>query len=155
MKKLKITTILFLLTIGVYGQTTNDYLEVSRSVLKTEKKAAIAEVMELTEAESEPFWDLYNEYNEKLYVVQNKRIKAIKEFAENFDNLTDEKTDEIWNLVLEFKTESVKLEKSYYKKFKKIIPIAKAAKYFQAENKIEALIAASLAVEIPMIEQKK
>jgi len=153
MKKTMIASMLFLFTLGAFGQTADDYLEVSRSVLKTEKKAAIAEVMELTESESEPFWNLYNEYNNKLYVIQNKRIKAIKEFAENYDNLTDEKVDEIWNLALDFKSESVKLERQYYKKFKKIIPIGKAAKYFQAENKIEALISASLAIEIPMIEQ--
>lgn len=154
MKKLIITCIVFVFTLGIYSQTADDYLEVSRSVLKTEKKAAIAEVMELTESESEPFWNLYNEYNDKLYVIQNKRIKAIKDFAENFDNLTDEKIDEIWNLALDFKSESIKLERQYYKKFKKIMPMGKAAKYFQAENKIEALISASLAIEIPMIEQK-
>ena len=154
MKKTMIASMMFLFTLGVFGQTADDYLEVSRSVLKTEKKAAIAEVMELTESESEPFWNLYNEYNNKLYIIQNKRIKAIKEFAENYDNLTDEKIDEIWNLAIDFKSESVNLEKQYYKKFKKIIPIGKAAKYFQAENKIEALITASLAIEIPMMEQK-
>lgn len=153
MKKLIITCVVFVFTLGIYSQTADDYLEVSRSVLKTEKKAAIAEVMELTETESEPFWNLYNEYNNELYVIQNKRISAIKEFAANFDNLTDEKADEIWNLVLDFKSESVKLERQYYKKFKKILPIGKVARYFQAENKIEALVAASLAIEIPMIEQ--
>ncbi len=36
------------------AQTENDYLEMSREVLKVEKKAAIADVMELTEAESQP-----------------------------------------------------------------------------------------------------
>ncbi len=154
MKKLLLAYTVLFLSIVSYGQTTDDYLEVSRSVLKTEKKAAIAEVMELTEAESEVFWNLYNEYNDKLYVIQNKRISAIKEFAANFDNLTDEKTDEIWNLVLDFKSESVKLERQYYKKFKKVLPMGKVTKYFQAENKIEALITANLAIEIPMIDQK-
>jgi hypothetical protein len=154
MKKLLLACTVLFLSIVSYGQTTDDYLEVSRSVLKTEKKAAISEVMELTEAESEVFWNLYNEYNDKLYVIQNKRISAIKEFAANFDNLTDEKTDEIWNLVLDFKSESVKLERQYYKKFKKVLPMGKVAKYFQAENKIEALITANLAIEIPMIDQK-
>ncbi|MCF6222757.1 MAG: hypothetical protein L3J34_03410 [Flavobacteriaceae bacterium] len=152
----KAITLIFLLVLstGIYAQTSDDYIEVMRSVLKTEKKAAIAEAMELTESESEPFWSLYNEYNEKMYIVQNNRIKAIKEFSDNFESLSDEKADEIWNLMLQFKTESAKLEKSYYKKFKKILPAAKAVKYFQAENKIEALVSAKIAMEIPMIEQK-
>ena len=152
MKKTIITFFLLVLSVGAFAQTTDDYIEVMRSVLKTEKKVAIAEAMELTETESEPFWNLYNEYNEKMYKVQNSRIKAIKVFADNFENLSDEKADEIWNLMLDFKTESAKLEKIYYKKFKKILPTGKVVKYFQAENKIEALVAAELALDIPMIE---
>ena len=50
--------------------------------------------------------------------------------------------------------ESAKLEKSYYKKFKKILPAGKAAKFFQVENKIETMIDAQLALEIPLIETK-
>ena len=125
-----------------------------RSVLKTEKKAAIVEAMQLTDAESAPFWELYKEYNDKMYTAQNKRIKAIKDYADNYENLSDEKADEIWNLVLQFKQESAKLQKSYSKKFKKILPTAKAVRYFQVENKIEALIAANLALEIPLVETK-
>ena len=155
---MKKTTIIALFLIvfsaGAFAQTTDDYMEVMRSVLKTEKKVAIAEAMELTKTESEPFWNLYNEYNEKMYKVQNNRIKAIKEFSDNYENLSNEKADEIWNLMLQFKAESAKLEKTYYKKFKKILPTSKAVKYFQAENKMEALISAKIAMEIPMIEHR-
>jgi len=152
----KTLSILFLLAISIatYAQTTNDYVEMMRSVLKTEKKAAVVDAMQLTDAESAPFWELYKEYNDKMYTAQNKRIKAIKDYADNYDKLSDEKADEIWNLVLQFKQESAKLQKSYYKKFKKILPTAKAVRYFQLEGKIEAMVAAQLALEIPLVETK-
>ena len=107
--------------------------------------------MGLTEVESRPFWELYNEYDFELTKVQNIRINAIKEYADEYGILTNEKADKLWNEVMDFKTASLKLEKKYYKKFKKILPAAKAAKYFQAENKIQAMVAASLAEQIPMI----
>jgi len=151
MKKTIITLFLCVISLSLFAQTENDYIEVVRSVLKTEKKAVIAEVMELTEAESGPFWLLYNEYDYKLTIVQNKRINAIKEYVEEYGILTNEKADEIWNQVMDFKTASLKLEKQYYKKFKKILPAAKAVKYFQAENKIEAKVAAYIATQLPMI----
>ena len=137
-----------------YAQTADDYIEVARDVLKTEKKAAIAEAMMLTDAESGPFWELYNEFNFELSKVQNLRLNAIKDFAENFENMTDEKSDEIWKNVLTYQQQLLKVKKSYYGKFKKILPAGKAARYFQAENKIEALINARLALEIPLIETK-
>ncbi len=155
MKKLLSILSVVLISTAIYAQSVNDYLELARDVLKMEKKAAIAELMQLSEAESTPFWELYNEYQGKLYLVQNKRIAIIKDFAEHFETLTDEKADQLWINAMAFSQEVLKLEKQYYKKFKKILPAGKAARFFQAENKIETMIDAQLALEIPLIEMKK
>ncbi len=101
---------------------------------------------------SQPFWNLYNDFQAKLYTVHNKRIAIIKDFAENFESLSNEKADDLLVKHLKYQTELLKLKKSYYKKFKKILPAGKAARFFQAENKIETLIDAKLAFDIPMIE---
>lgn len=66
--------------------------------------------------------------------------------------MNDEKADEIWASYMGYKQEANKLTKTYYKKFKKIIPAAKAVTYFQAENKIAVLVDFQLASEIPFIE---
>ncbi len=154
MKKLLSILSVVLISTAIYAQSENDYLELARDVLKTEKKAAIAEVMQLTDAESTPFWELYNEYQGKLYLVQNKRIAIIKDFSENYETLTDEKADVLWINAMAYNQEVLKLKKQYYKKFKKILPAGKAARFFQTENKIETMIDAQLALEIPLIETK-
>lgn len=154
MKKILIIISTCVFTFNIYAQTDNDYLEIARDVLKTEKKAAIAEVMQLSESESQPFWTLYNEYQGKLYIVQNKRIAIINDFAENYENLTDEKADELWLNTMKYKQEILKLKKTYYARFKKILPAGKAARFMHAENKIETLINAQLALEIPLIQTK-
>lgn len=154
MKKLLSILSVVLISMAIYAQSDNDYLEIARDVLKTEKKAAIAEVMQLTEAESTPFWNLYNEYQGKLYLVENKRIDIIRDFSKMFESLTDEKADELWTNAMAYSQEELQLKKQYYKKFKKILPAGKAARFFQAENKIGAMIDAQLALEIPLIETK-
>ena len=138
----------------VFAQTMDDYLEVAREVLSTEKKVAIADNMELSEAESGPFWELYNEYNAELFKVHTERVNIIKAFAANYESMTDEKADALWNASLDYQTKLLKLNKAYYKKFKKILPAGRAALYFQLENKIAALINAELALEIPLLETK-
>ena len=154
MKKIILVISACVFSLAMYAQTENDYLELTRDVVKMEKKAAITEVMQLTEAESVPFWTLYNEYQGKLYLVQNKRIAIIKDFAENYENLTDEKADELWTSTMAYSQEILKLKKAYYSKFKKILPAGKAARFFQAENKIETMINAQLALDIPLIDTK-
>jgi len=134
-----------------FSQSFDDYLEVVRDVLNTEKKAVVAETMELTDAEGSAFWSLYNEYNSKLYEVHTERVNIIKDFAAQYESMTDEKADALVNRSLAYQTKLLKLNKSYYKKFKKILPATKAALYFQVESKIDDLINASLAAEIPLV----
>lgn len=153
----KITILVLTMTafsLSLNAQTVDDYVELARDVLNTEKKAAVAEVMQLTDTQRAPFWDLYNEYNQEANKIHNQRIAIIKDFANNYESMSDGKADEIWVGFLSYQQQLLKLKKSYYKKFKKIISASEAAKYFQVENKVEALINASLALEIPLIETK-
>jgi hypothetical protein len=152
MKKVLFVVAAALLTISMNAQTENDYLEMTREILKVEKKAAVSETMELTDVESQPFWNLYNEYQSALYLVQNKRIDIIKDYSDNYDTLSNEKADELWLGSIKYEQELLKLKKKYYTKFKKILPLGKAARFMQLENKIETLIDAQLALEIPLIE---
>ncbi len=154
MKKIMIVVGIVLLSIRSYAQTETDYLEISRDVLKVEKKAAIAEIMQLTDDECVKFWELYNEYESKNYTIQNKRIAIIKDFADSYENLSGEKADELLLKAFDFQAEVLKLNKTYYKKFKKIIPVGEASKMFQALSKIDNLVNAQLALEIPLLETK-
>lgn len=135
-----------------FAQSANDYLELSRDVIKTEKKAAIADAMQLTDAESTPFWELYNEYDAQMRDVNTQLINLIKDYANHYTTMTDEKANELFLESLKIKKASNKLEKKYYKKFLKILPPTKAVRYFQAENKIKSLINARLALDIPLFE---
>jgi hypothetical protein len=153
MKKIVLVLSTFLLlSAPIFAQTVDDYIELVRDVLKMEKKAVIADAMMFTEAESGPFWELYNEFELAMNKVQNKRIAIIKDFASNYENMTDAKADELWVNSLAYQQELLKLKKSYYGKFKKILPAGKAAKYFQIDNKIETLVNAELALQIPVVE---
>ena len=137
-----------------FAQATDSYIEVARDVLNTEKKAVVAEAIPLTEAEAGPFWELYNEYNAELYKVHTKRVNIIKDFAANYESMSAVKADELWTRNMAYESEVLKLNNTYYKKFKKIIPADKAALYFQVENKIATMISAKLAMEIPLVTTK-
>ena len=155
MKKLLIGITLLFVSVSSFAQNANDYLEVTRDVLKTEKKAAIADIMQLSEQESVPFWSLYNEYNDKMYTVNTKLFNTIKDYSDHYETMTDDKAKELWTDAMNIDTELLKLKKTYFKKFSKILPTTKAVRYFQAENKIKSLVDAELALEIPFFEEMK
>ena len=155
MKKLLFAILMALMVAPAIGQTVDDIIEVERSVLKAEKKAIVAENMSFTEAEATVFWPLYQEFTNEEYQLKTERIKIIKEYAENYEALDDLKADDLMSRYLKLKTDEAKFHMKYFKKFKKVLPASKVARFFQIENKINAIINAELALDIPLVESKK
>jgi len=153
MKKLLLVVGLLFAGMTNHAQS-NEYIEMARAVLETDTKEAIAGVMELDDSQSEEFWLLVNEYEDFSYFVKDKRIALIKDYAKNYESISSEKADEFIKESFAFKQEDLKLKKKYYKKMKKIIPANEAAKFIQVINKIDDLVNAKLALEIPLIESK-
>jgi hypothetical protein len=154
MKKLVLSLIAVFAVSFIYAQTVDDYVELVRTQLKADKKVVVAEVLQLQPGEGDLFWPLYDEYNSSMYTIQTKRVKLIKDFAESYENMTAEKADELVLKMFSVKQELLTLDKKYYSKFKKVLPVTKVATYFQLENKIETLVNAKLAVEIPLLQGK-
>jgi len=147
----KISVLMLILIAGVlFAQ--DDLLEILRSDLKTQKVAIITDAMEFTEQESGVFWPLYKEYDFELTKLNDLRIATVKDFANNFDTMTDVKAEELIKQSLKFQKDRVSLREKYFKKFKKILPVIKAAKFMQVENQLTNFIDAQLSAEIPLIE---
>lgn len=150
MKKFNLTFLFSFLTIALYAQ--NSYMEIVRSTIKTEKKVLIAEVMQLSDEESIPFWEVYNEYDEKSYKLNTNYFNVIMEFADNFENMSAEKATDLITRANKYSLDVAKLEKTYLKKMMKVISPQKTLRFFQASNKIQVMIDAQLAAEIPLLE---
>jgi hypothetical protein len=151
MKNLSITCLLMVFALSGHAQQA-DYTELVRSAIKTEKKALIAEVMQFSETESNVFWPIYNEYQEKRYQISTRIFSLVNDFAKNYENMSADKAMEIMNTSNKLDIELMKLEKTYIKKISKVISPQKTLRFFQAENKIESLINIQVSSEIPLLE---
>ena len=90
------------------------------------KIAYITEKIELTSKQSEKFWPVYFELEDKL--------RAINKQKRNFDNLSDEQLKEA--LMQQFKDEKRKIEikESYINKFLDIISIRQLYNLYKSEK---------------------
>ena len=139
------------LTIPAAAQT--DEIELTRAVIETQRQAIIAKNMELTEAESEEFWPAFRSYRGELAKLGDRTVAMIKSYAESFnaDSMTDEKADALIKEYFSIEEAELKLQKRWWKKFSKILPARKAARYYQLENKLDAVVDVDLADQIPLI----
>ena len=140
---------------SVFAQSKTDEAEIIRSGLQTEKKAIVAANMNLTDAESQAFWSVYDEYQRGLRKINEKFATVIVEYAKNSSALTDDQAGEILKGYLVAEKERVVLKQKFVKKFKKILPMIKVARYYQVENTIEAIVRYQLAQQqIPLAKSK-
>ena len=95
--------------------------------------AYISKKVILTSLESQQFWPLYNEYNDKLDLLKRTfRQTYLKNL--NPETLTEKEADIYINAEISLKQKEVDLTKEYFEKYKKVIPIKKIALIKIAEN---------------------
>ncbi len=152
MKKLILFAFLFSVT-NVFAQDADSYIEVLKSEIKTDKKAIITETMGFTEQESQAFWPIYNEFEHELSKLSDKRISNIKDFAANYDSLSDKKADELLMNSFSYLEDRLSLNKKYYKKFAEALTPTVAAKYMQLENQIQLILDLSIAANLPLAKK--
>jgi len=152
MKKLFLILVLLAST-SVFAQDVDSYIELLKSDIKTDRKAIITETMQFTQKQSEAFWPIYNEFEHELDKLSSKRIANIKDFAANYDSLTDKKADELIKNSFNFQEDRLSLNKKYYKKFAEALTPIVAAKYMQVENQIQLIIDISIAANLPFAEK--
>ena len=156
MKKMLIVLLVVAAAAGVavYAQDTNQetYMELLRSDLKTQKVAIITEGMEMTDAQSAIFWPIYRKYDAELTVLIDQRIAIIKDYAANFEKMTDAKAEELTNKTFGFYESRIKLQKKYYKEIAKAMSPILAAKFLQIERSINTLADFQIMSEIPLVK---
>jgi hypothetical protein len=130
------------------------YFELLRQDLSTKKVALITEVMQFTDAEAEVFWPMYREYDFERAKIGDQVLKLIKDYAANFENLTDEKATELMSKNLDLKGEENNLNIIYFRKFSELIAPARAAKFMQVMNQIDLIIDVQIASQIPLIGEE-
>jgi hypothetical protein len=135
----------------------NRYVEMLRQDIRDQKEAIIREAIVFKEGEGEKaaaFWNVYRDYQNDLKKVTDVRLALIKDYAINYDKMTDKKAEELAKKVLENDKAALKLKDKYYKKFMKAMGASGANRFFQVENTLNMLIMLRINTELPLFPQR-
>lgn len=154
MKNLLVSLSLILIAGLSLAQNTNDEIQLLRDMAATERRALVADNLMMNEEESKIFWPMYDEYRAEMKKIGTRKIETIENFAMNYENMTDEKAIEIMNEYFNIETSYAKLRSTYKDKMLKSLDPQLVFRFFQIENKIDALISLEVANEIPLIIKK-
>ncbi len=122
------------------------------SPLQKQKRSIITQNMTFTEQESKAFWPLYDEYQEGLNRLSDRTAALIMDYTKEYDSLSDEKVKALQDEFLRLDEERLKLKKGHLEKFRRVLPEKKVMRYFQLENRLEAILNFEVANAIPLMK---
>lgn len=141
----------FVTHVHAKGSEGAEQLKLAREIAQKQKKAIVLENLELTEEQSKAFLPVYEEYQKARRFNNEALGRLIVVFAENYDDMTDEKALSLLHDVLMVKQGRMDIKMGYVEKFKAVLPGKKVARYYQIESKLEALAEVKLAEIIPLL----
>lgn len=152
MKKLLFLSVFLIGSFSSFAQSESDLWELTKTDLKTEYKTMLMESMLFSDAEAEVFWPIFNEFMVSKSKLLDDDMKILKDYADHYDTLDDDKIDDLIKRAIEIDLDRIKLRKAYYKKVSKVLPKRKAGKLYQIDNQISTLLDFQIISQIPIIE---
>jgi len=126
-------------------------IQLLRSDVQAGKNEIIADTMKFTDAESTAFWPIYRDYAHDQQVIGDDRVQLIKDYAQNYDSLDDNKAKDMVQRMINIEDKTLNLREDYWPKFMKALGAKRAAKFYQVDNRISLIINIQLSANIPLI----
>jgi hypothetical protein len=123
-----------------------------RKDIRSQKKQIIAANLTLTDAEATKFWPLYDQYTAELVKINDAKYGALKEYATNYDSLTDDKAVALTKQIVGVDRSVADLRTKYIPLVNKVVSGKKTALFFQLDRRLQMLIDLQLAAAVPMVQ---
>jgi len=129
----------------------DQYLELLRQDLRTDKIAVMTASMGLTTEQGDAFWPIYREFQTELSKIGDERIAMIKSYAENYESMTSDLADDLMKDWYNQQKDRLKLLEKTSKKIAKATDPVIAFRFVQVENILNRIIDLQVASELPLI----
>jgi len=126
-------------------------IELTRAIIQAERQAIVTRAMDLTAAEAQTFWPIYREYRLEMIKVGDRLLALITTYAQNYRDLSDEMAGKLLTEYLGIEKARLHVKNTFLPRFQKALPPKKVARYYQVENKLDVIIQAELAEDIPLV----
>jgi hypothetical protein len=130
MKKITIFLLIILLSPLSWISAQNTNLE----KLNNYKIGFFTKKLNLTSAEAEKFWPVYNDYQNQRNQIQFEKMKLNRNFNQNENSLSDAQLEEMGDKYVDCLVRESTLAVAFHKKLKEVLSPAKVILYYQAEN---------------------
>jgi hypothetical protein len=141
-------------TVNVYDDSqpaSNQNPQLFLKDLRSQKKQMVAANMNLTDAEAEKFWPVYDRYASDLAKVYDTKIALITDYVDNYSTMDGDQAESYIRRRAATEEEVMQLRLKYLPEFRKVLSGRQAALFFQIEWRLDLMINLQLA-QAPLID---
>ncbi len=91
------------------------------------------------------------EYAAEKKRVNDRLVKIITDYAASFEDMSHKLARSLVDDHMDVQRDLLKVRKKYLRKFDKVLPPKKVARFYQIENKLDAITNVLLAEQIPLV----
>jgi hypothetical protein len=131
--------------------TVDQAIEQLRKDARTDINTLITASMQFTSDEAAKFWPLYKTYEQTRKALTDERLAIIKDYAKNFSTMTDTKAAELMQRALGLEEKTAAAKRTFLGELGKVFPGKTVARFYQVHTRIDMLIDATFAGEVPLV----
>ncbi len=126
-------------------------IQMLRSEVGQDRRDVVASAMLLTASEGQIFWPLYDQYRAEQHKLGDRKVKLITDFIANRSTMSEEQAEKLTEEALDIEKKKTSVKKDYVGKMSKVLSARTVARFFQIDNKLDAVVDVALAARIPLI----
>lgn len=130
----------------------DDFMQLLRKDVRSQKKQIIAENMDLTDSEAERFWPVYDQYAAELTTIYDTKITLLNDYADNHSSMTGEQAETYIRKRAEVEQSIMQLRLKYIPAFRKVLSGRETALFYQLDWRLGLAIEVEL-LQVPLINQ--
>jgi uncharacterized membrane protein len=128
------------------------YTELLRADVKAKRVAIITEIMQFSDADAATFWPLFRDYDHELSKIGDTRVQLISDYIKNYDDMSNEKADELATTAFALEAQRAQLKKKYFDVMKNALSAKTAARFFQVENQMQQVVDLQISANLPALQ---
>jgi hypothetical protein len=128
----------------------DEFVELLRKDIRSQKKQIIAENMGLSDAEAEKFWPVYDQYAAELSKIYDVKVALLKDYTNNYNSMTGEQAENYIRKRGEAEQSIMKLRLKYIPAFRNVLSGRETALFYQLDWRLGLAIDVQL-IQVPLI----
>jgi hypothetical protein len=130
----------------------NAAVKMLRADVGQDRRDIVAAAMLLTPSEAKTFWPLYDEYRAEQHQLGDRKLQLIKDFIAKRDTMTDEQAEKLRKEAFAIEKKRISIKEDYAEKMSQVLSARTVTRFFQIDNKFDAVVDATLAAHVPLIK---